>query len=154
PAADPDGPLQYLPLTGSVAGAGGQPLEGATVLAEGTKTGVFTDARGVFHLPVTAFFTPVVIRYPGSLTHTETPSNKDSVAVALDLPGPLEAIVVLPYDNHTSRKLSTATVFEVQDTTLQDAPVNNLLEALQGRVPGVSIRQYNGVPGSAFEVLL
>jgi len=148
-----DGDLQYAPLKGRVTDVGGGPLAGATVIAEGATSGVVTDSLGWFDLHVHSFHTPVTISYSGYNSHTGVLSNREIVSVALQLPGPLDAVVVLPYDQ-TTRRYSTATVFEVRDTLLRDAPVNNLLEALQGLVPGASIRQYNGVPGSAFEVLL
>jgi TonB-linked SusC/RagA family outer membrane protein len=147
------GDLQYAPLKGRVTDARGGPLAGATVMAEDAASGVETDSLGWFQLPVHSFYTPVTVSYAGYLPHSGVLSNRELVSIAMQLPGPLDAVVVLPYDQ-TTRRYSTATAFEVRDTTLRDAPVNNLLEALQGLVPGASIRQYNGVPGSAFEVLL
>ncbi|HVU95474.1 MAG TPA: SusC/RagA family TonB-linked outer membrane protein [Puia sp.] len=151
-----DGGLHYTPLRGRVTGAGGVPLAGATVVAAGGVPAL-TDEQGVFSLPVRSFRTLVTISFSGYVSRTEVLSNREEVNIALQLPGPLDAVVVLPYDppyGHTPRRFSTATAFEVRDTALGDAPVNNLLEALQGLIPGASIRQYNGVPGSAFEVLL
>jgi TonB-linked SusC/RagA family outer membrane protein len=155
-----DGFLHYTPLRGRVTGVGGQPLEGAVVSVDGAgvsfdgaAAGVLTNARGEFSLPVGRFVSAVTVSFTGYAPRTEILSNRIMASVVLRLPEPLDAVVVLPYSK-TTRRLTTATVFEVRDTSLADAPVNNLLEALQGRTPGASIRQYNGVPGSAFEVLL
>ena len=145
--------LHYTPLRGRVTGAGGHPLAGAVVVRDGLAAGVVTDDQGRFSLPVQSFRTTVTISYAGYVSSTVSLSNRIEATIGLQLPGPLDAVVVLPYDV-TTRRYSTATAFEVRDTTLSDAPVNSLLEALQGLVPGASIRQYNGVPGSAFEVLL
>jgi len=151
--ANGDGGLHYTPLWGRVTGAGGHPLAGATVVGEGLAAGAVTDDQGRFSLPVQSFRTTVTISYAGYVSSTLSLSNRIEANIGLQLPGPLDAVVVLPYDV-TTRRYSPATAFEVRDTALSDAPVNSLLEALQGLVPGASIRQYNGVPGSAFEVLL
>lgn len=148
-----DGSLHYTPLKGRVRGEDGQPLAGATIFLEGARTGVLADGQGDFSLPVTSFYSRVTISYAGYVSRTGNFSNRNEVDIVLRLPGPLDAAVVLPY-GQTTRGQSTANSFEVRDTSLQDGAANNLLEALQGWSPGVSIRRYNGVPGSGFEVLL
>lgn len=65
----------------------------------------------------------------------------------------LDEVVVAPYQ-YTTRRRTTANIFELKAEELSYLPANNLLDAMEGEAPGASIRHFNGVPASAFEVLL
>ncbi|UYQ94455.1 SusC/RagA family TonB-linked outer membrane protein [Chitinophaga horti] len=51
-----------------------------------------------------------------------------------------------------SQRLSTGSVASVDAKAIEKQPITNVLQALQGRMPGLSIVQANGFPGSAFAV--
>jgi len=80
-------------------------------------------------------------------------SNSDSAdaapaACALD-----EVVVQQPYEETTWGR-TAATVYTLRASEIALSPVNNFLDAMDGRMPGASQRRYNGVAGSAIEIQL
>lgn len=62
--------------------------------------------------------------------------------------GQLDQVQVVAYGT-TTRRLSTGNVTQVNAEEIAKQPVGNVLMALQGRVPGMSIVQTTGISGSA-----
>jgi len=54
----------------------------------------------------------------------------------------------------TTRALNTGNVSSISAADIEKQPVSNLLEALQSRIPGLSIVQQSGNPGSNFTIEL
>ncbi|QIH35958.1 SusC/RagA family TonB-linked outer membrane protein [Sphingobacterium sp. DR205] len=67
------------------------------------------------------------------------------------LNSPLDEVQVIAYGT-TSRRLSTGSVSKVQAAVIERQPVSNVLQSLQGRVPGLYISQSNGIAGSGINV--
>ncbi len=143
----------YLPLEGEILSSEGQPLEGASITVD-SVTVANTGAGGRFRLRVRSRTTTMTVSFLGYSSRTLTLNN--SFSHVINLPSSeytLDNVVVQAYGKTTSRLL-TGSVSTVNGPEVNSQPVENILGALEGRVPGLVIRQYNGVPGSAYGILI
>jgi TonB-dependent starch-binding outer membrane protein SusC len=143
----------YSSLDGRVQSSEGEPLEGASISVGGYPVQV-TAAGGLFRLPVKALRSVVTISFQGYSPQTVHLSNSGfHIIVMQPMASLLDNVVIQPY-GRTTQRLLTSAVAQVQGSEVESQPVGNVLEGLEGRVPGMTTRQYNGVPGSAFGVLI
>lgn len=128
---------QNIKVTGKVIDALSEPIIGASVQVSGTTNGVITDFEGNFSLGA----------QKGDILHI---SYIGYVAQDVKVAGPQTMKIVLKEDNEmleevivvgTSMKKSdlTGAVSSVSAKVLEEKPVTNINQALQGRVAGVLI---------------
>lgn len=67
--------------------------------------------------------------------------------------GDLDQVQVIAYGS-TTKRFNTGDVTTITAKDIQKNPVNNVLEALQGKIPGLFIQQVTGQPGGAFSLRL
>ena len=136
-------------VSGSVSDSDG-PLPGATIVVQGTNDGVSTDFDGNFSIQANAGDV-LEISYVGFQTQLITVSaNQDNISVTLVSDNELEEIVVTGYG--TQRKINlTGAVGAVTGEVLEDRPIVNLGEGLQGVIPNLNITIRNGDPTTAPE---
>jgi TonB-dependent starch-binding outer membrane protein SusC len=150
--AQPKIPL-YVPLQGRVLNTDGEALEGATVGAQGIPEQA-TRADGSFLLPVKSLQSSVTVSHIGYSRLTLNLRNDHSQEIHLrPAAGILDQVVVQAYGRTTTR-LATGSIVQVDGAEMTRQPAGNVLEALEGRVPGMTIQQINGVPGSAYHMLI
>ncbi|MBS1604683.1 MAG: SusC/RagA family TonB-linked outer membrane protein [Bacteroidetes bacterium] len=151
-------------IRGKVVNDQGRPLEDAAVMIKGGRKAVYTNKDGIFSLQA---YTGAVleISYPGytsmefTLTTLERPASLDKVlpagirflAVMQPSHNGLDEMQVIAYGK-ISKRFNTGSVTTIKAEDIAKNPVNNVLEALQGRVPGMLITQASGNPGSNFTV--
>ncbi len=139
-------------IRGRVVDENGQPLVGVSIRVKGTTRGTSTDGAGYFTLreegqPI------LIISYVGYQTRELAFSQAlQEIALAPDF-GDLDAVTVIAYGT-TSRRTSTGSTASITSEEISRAPVNNVLEALQGQIAGLDISPANGLPGSSFNVRL
>lgn len=138
---------QEIQVSGQVKDAeNGEPLPGATVTVKGTSTGTITDIDGRYGLEV-ADESTLVISFVGYESQ-EVKVNGRSVVnadLSLDLKS-LEEVVVVGYTTKKKKDL-VGSVSVVDMDELGKIVYANPLQALQGRVSGVTFTQ-TGEPGS------
>ena len=147
--------LQAQPATGVIRGLISDntgPLPGATVLIAGTQTGAIADANGRYRLTVA----------PGTYTLTVTfvgYARKEVKAVSINAGtervvdiqlgsgegNPLQEVTV-SYGRQRRREI-TGSVATLDASLLQDMPVQQFAQQLQGKIAGVSVQQSCGQPG-------
>src|SRR5690606_34414613 len=140
-------------VTGKVLDPDGNPIAGATVLVKGTKTGVKTDADGVFNINVPEANSTIVVSYVGYKVQEVSLAGRRSVTITLEPSDALEEVVVIGYGT-VKRKDLTGAVSSVKAEEIAMAPVANPVEALQGRVAGVDIARESGQANSGSSILL
>lgn len=143
-----------VPVHGIIHGLNGEPLAGATVSIKNMKVSVTTDAKGVFNIPAEAGQTLVItnIGYKPRLVVITTQNQRTLLYITLELSdSKLDEIQIVAYGT-TTKRLSTGSVTTIKSEEIARNPVPNVLQALQGRVPGMFIQQNNGQPGGAFTV--
>ena len=143
----------FVPLQGQVVGTDGQPLAGASILIDTTPVAT-TSATGGFHIRARSRTTTLKISYTGYSPRTVTLSNTGlHVIIMQAVSNTLEDFVVHSYGKTTRRRsMESVSGVNVSDTGPQ--PSGTIPSVLAGRIPGLEVKQYNGVPGSAYGFLV
>ena len=123
------------------------PVPGASVLIKGTTTGEMTDIDGVAKL--TAKDTDVlVVSFIGYRTIEVTVGTRSKIDVTLEVDSEqLEETVVVGYGQQKKASLTSA-IATVKSEDITSTKQTNLVSSLQGKVPGLQIRQQSGKPGA------
>lgn len=130
---------QTKTVTGKVADNEGDPVVGATIVVVGTTNGTTSDIDGSFSLDNVPNNGVLRISYIGYATQ-EIPVEGQSVIVvtmAEEIIG-LEEVVAIGYGVQRKSDL-TGAVVSVSSEDLTRQPVNNVFEAMMGKVAGVDI---------------
>jgi TonB-linked SusC/RagA family outer membrane protein len=143
----------YTPLQGRLLSSDGEPLEGASISIDSFPEGI-TGAGGYFRIPVRSHYTTVHFSFLGFSPRTLFLRNEPFHNIGLQSSAYLLDHVVVQAYGRTTPRLVTGSQSEVPGADVGNPPVENVLAALQGRAPGLDIRQYNGVPGSAYGILI
>jgi TonB-linked SusC/RagA family outer membrane protein len=133
-------------ISGTVLDEKGESVIGASVSVKGTTNGTITDIDGFFSLDVDENVT-VSISYLGFLTREIPVAGKSDFHIILkENTEMLDEVVVVGYGVMYKKDL-TGSLSSVGAKAMQDKPVSNIGEALQGRAAGVQIIN-SGAPGS------
>ena len=135
---------QNKQVTGTVTDEKGEPIIGATVVAEGTSAGTTTGGDGQFTLTVPANAT-LSISFIGYETQKVSVAGKTHIDVTLgeEATG-IEDVVVIGYG--TGKKIGSVigSVDQVKSEKIENRPSTNVVDALQGQVAGLQIMTGNG----------
>ncbi len=137
---------QAQTISGTVSDADG-PLPGATVVVQGTTTGVSTDFDGNYSIEAN---TGDVLEFSfiGMTSQTATVGSDAIINITLVASdNTLDEVVVIGYTTQTRGDL-TGSVGTVDVSEAIKTPVINAAELLEGRVAGVTVVN-SGEPGSA-----
>jgi TonB-linked SusC/RagA family outer membrane protein len=149
-------------ITGIVVNNDSQPLQSATITDKRTGKRSVTNTKGVFYLSV-AEGDVITVKYVGYLTQDVTITKKAFAQAKLKPLEPaltvnlspstssLDQVQVTAYGT-TSKRLNAGDITTITAKDIERNPVTNVLEALQGQVPGLFIQQVTGQPGSAIKV--
>lgn len=159
-SANVDGVLNRLPtedvsltdqlvqqaISGIVRDTIGNPLEGVSVLVQGTARGASTNAEGVFQITANAgdvlIFRNVGYR-PAELTVLD---DRRLEVVLVPTSSSLDEVVVVGFG--TQKKASvTGAIASIQTKEIKQSPAANLAVSLAGRLPGLTAIQRSGEPG-------
>ncbi|MEB2774103.1 TonB-dependent receptor [Algoriphagus sp. D3-2-R+10] len=142
---------QEVQVTGTIYDETGQPLPGATVLVKGTTTGTTSDLDGKYSISCPADGT-LVFSFIGYNPTEKVVGNQTVLDVNLipDL-ADLEEIVVVGYGTAKKSQL-TGAISSVGSKEIQELPITDARQALQGRAAGVDVTQPGSKPGSAPQV--
>ncbi|MFD1140513.1 TonB-dependent receptor [Larkinella insperata] len=140
---------QEIRLKGTVRAADGQnePLAGVTVVLKGTTRGTTTDGSGNYELTVPNASSVLIFSFVGYTSQEVTVGNRTAVNVTLNPDSKsLEELVVVGYG--TQKKVNlTGAVSQVQAKDLENRPLNNMSQILQGMIPNLNITFSTGQPG-------
>lgn len=136
---------QKVTVTGKITDASGQPVIGAAVFEKGTSNGAATDVDGSYSISVNAGAT-LVYSCIGYADATRTATSNGAINVTLDEDTTiLDETVVVGYG--TQKKVNlTGAVDVVTSEVLDNRPVSNLTQGLQGAVPNLQITFADGKP--------
>ena len=138
-------------VSGTVKDANGEPIVAASVVVRGTTIGVVTDLDGNYTLSVPANST-IVASCIGYSDQAVSYTNQGTVNFVLQEDALfLDETVVIGYQTVKRRDL-TGSVASVNSKQLSSAPVANVAQALQGKMPGVNIVSQDGRPGATMNI--
>ena len=147
-------PSQKITINGTVLNEQKQPVQGASIIIKGTKTGTVSDSAGHFSLTVQSNNTVLLISYVGYKTATYKVKKDDAPIIALKTGSEaLDEVVVIGYGTAKPEYEGTAS-----------APLS--LNAMQGKAAGLYVssrvmrkpetgvfydkKTYNSQPDSAY----
>lgn len=134
-----------ISASGTVTDAGGEPLVGVTVTDKDARHATITDIDGRFTLAVPAD-APLTFSYVG-FEPSRQAARQNMRVVMSPAVNELGDVVVVGYG--TQRKATlTGAVSAIGGDVLKDRNVASLSTALEGTMPGVTIQQTSGQPGS------
>ena len=135
-------------ITGTVNDEKGQPLNGVSVSIKGNANGTSTDASGKFSITVPNKQSVLVFSFVG-YDPLEVKASKTVFHITLNpSDNRMSDVVVVGYG--TQRKVSmTSAVSQISGKELTRRPVSSLEQALQGQLPGLTILDKGGQPGSS-----
>ncbi|MET0464901.1 MAG: TonB-dependent receptor [Chitinophagaceae bacterium] len=146
--AEPPAPLR---ISGQVLNDQGQPLSGASVIVKNKNTGTSTDAEGRFSIEAQPTDI-LVVSYVGFEAKEIAVNSRTSIDITLSPDQKSgEDIIVVAYGKVKKGDL-TGSVSQVKGADLSSFPTTNVLQALNGRAPGVRVMQNSGLPGAPVSV--
>ena len=137
---------QNLTVEGTVLDESGEPLIGVSVLVQGQGTGGITDIDGHFRIQNVKQGTKLEFSYVGYLTQVQVVKGRSMNITMQPDTKTLEEVVVIAYGQQKKVTI-TGAVSAVGGDELLKAPVANVANALQGKLPGISVVQHSGMPG-------
>lgn len=134
-------------VTGKVTDENGQALPGVTVIIKGQAVGAVTDADGNYRLPNVSADMVLQYSFVGMKTQEILVGAQTIIDVTM-LPESigLEEVIAIGYGVQKKSDVTGSTV-SVSAEELTSRPVNNAVEAMQGRAAGVDITS-NERPGT------
>jgi TonB-linked SusC/RagA family outer membrane protein len=136
-----------ITVNGIVKDEKGAPVPNANVVIKGTKTGVVTDASGVYSISVPNQKSTLVISNAGFQSQEVVVGNRTNVNFDLATAvNSMTEVVVVGYG--TQKKIDvTGAVSTIKGTALVKSPAMDMTNSLAGRVPGLVVIQQGGEPG-------
>lgn len=129
--------------------ANGQPLENASIFVKGTNIRTFTNNVGEFYVTSdTVLKNPEItaahIGYNNAVAQARI--NESNVLALKENKSKLDEVVVRGYQKR-SKEPTTGSSFVVTGKEVQNVPVANVEQLLQGKVAGLNIQNDTGAPG-------
>jgi TonB-dependent starch-binding outer membrane protein SusC len=136
---------QEKKVSGNVSDNNGLPLPGATVVIEGTTSGVSTDFDGNYSINAKVGDL-LAFSYIGYATQSLTVGASNTINVVLATDTNLDEVVVQAFRT-TSKATSNIASTTITAQTIESRPNASFVQTLQGQVAGLNITTSNGQPG-------
>ncbi len=132
----------------------GAPLPNVTIAVKGTTLGTFSNADGFFKLEVPKNGSVLVISSLGFITQELTVTGSTAnIELQASSTKNLDEIVVVGYGTKIKKDI-TGNIARVKGADVQNMPVTNLNQAIQGRAAGVFVESNNGKVGEGVKILI
>lgn len=142
---------QDITIKGEVRDQQGLPLPGVSVKVKGTSQGAITGANGSFLVKAPADAT-LTFSFIGYKTTEQSVAGKTTLNVTLaDDNNQLNEVVVVGYGTQTKKDLTSAIV-SVSSKDIENQPITNAVQAIQGKAAGVQVSSQSGKPGAGITV--
>lgn len=130
------------------------PVPGVSVVLKGSKSGTNTDADGAFKISIPEDNAVLVFSAVGFVTQEIAVGNKSVVDIVLASDQKiLTEVVVVGYGTQKKSQL-TGAISSVGAKEINEMPITNLGQALQGRAAGVDVTQSGSKPGTVPKILI
>ena len=134
-------------VTGTVTDESGKSIQAASVTIKGTTRGTVTDQNGMFSISASPG-NVLSVSSLGYISKEVTLGNEKNISIALTATNSeLSAVVVVGYGTQKRTEV-TGAISTVSGKTITELPVPSVQQALQGRVPGLTVTN-NGSPGTS-----
>ncbi len=143
-------------ITGKVtASENSQPLERAVIQEKGTSNNVLTDNAGNYSITLQQNNTTLVVSFVGYATKEVSVAGQQVINITLDASGStLNEVVVTAFGIKRELRTLGYASQEISSEQLTQSKQSNVLNALQGKVAGVTISSAGGGPGQGASILI
>ncbi|MBZ4675401.1 MAG: TonB-linked outer membrane protein SusC/RagA family [Anaerophaga sp.] len=139
---------QNMTVRGTVTDANGELLIGVSVRVENTSIGTITDVEGNYELQNVSPDALLEVSYVGMVTRTIPVDGRSIINIILqEDTKTLEELVVVGYGTQKKGNL-TAAISTIKNEDILTTTHTSLAQRLQGKIPGLQIRQNTGEPGN------
>jgi len=143
---------QQKSVSGKVTDSSGSPLPGVSIVVKGTTKGVITDANGSYSLTNVPENATLQFSFVGMKAQEIGVTGKTSLNVKMeDETVGIEEVVAVGYGTMKKSDV-TGSVGSVSSNKLVEQPSVSPIEALAGKIAGVSIYNGSGRPGGDFRI--
>ena len=140
-------------VTGTVSDSDGIPLPGATVLVQGTTTGVTTDFDGNFSINVSEGQS-LEFSFVGYETAVVTVGAGNVINITLSLGTQLEEVIVTSLGITREKRALGYAVSEVDEGQIEQRASGDVARVLAGKASGVQVTNQGGISGSGTSVMI
>jgi len=144
---------QQRTVTGTVLSADDEnPLPGVSIIVKGTAQGTITDIDGKYSIGVDSDETTLVYTFVGMASVEKVVGNRNVIDITLseDVTR-LSEIVITGYGQQLKTDV-TGNIAKISGEDIENMPVTNFEETLQGRASGVFIESSNGKLGQGIKM--
>lgn len=138
-------------VSGKIVDTEGNPLIGVSIAVDNGARGTMSDVDGNWKLeaPEGSLLT---FSYIGYNTHTLRVGSKDVYTVSMSEDNQLlDEVVVIGYGSMKRKDITTA-VSVVSTSDIDERPIVDAAQALQGKAAGIQVVQPSGAPGSGMSI--
>ncbi len=140
-------------VTGKVTDNAGKPLEGVTVQVKGTAITTVTKPDGSFSITAPSGKSVLVFSSVGYVLKEMPIANKNELNLSMNIAdNSLDQVVVIGYGAVKKRDV-TGAIAGINEKDIKSRPVDNALQAMQGKVAGVDIGS-NERPGEVATITI
>jgi TonB-linked SusC/RagA family outer membrane protein len=145
---------QNITVTGSVKDSNGESLPGVTVVIIGTTTGTISDMDGNFTLAGVPKDAVLQFSFMGMKTQEIPTDGRVAFRVIMEEDAiEIEEVIAIGYG--TQRKSDiVGSVSSISSKDLEKRAAVNIIDAMQGLAPGISVTRSSGEPGSSGDILI
>jgi TonB-linked SusC/RagA family outer membrane protein len=130
-----------------------EPVIGCSVYLKGSSTGTITDVDGMYEISAPSDGT-LVFSYIGFATQEVEVGGRKMIDVSLATDAvTIDEVVVIGYGS-VKKSNVTGSIVSVKPAELKTVPTTNVMESLQGKLPGVDITRSSGAAGAGVNVLV
>ena len=139
---------QSKKVTGVIKDQKGETLIGVSVKVKGTTMGVLSDVNGKYSLSIEGQKPVLIFSYLGYLVKEVATEGREVVNVIMsEDTKALSEVVVVGYGTQKKETL-TGAVAIIKGDAITTTKSTSVVSGIQGKVPGVLIRQQTGEPGT------
>lgn len=139
-------------ISGIITNDKGEPLPGVTVTEKNKSNAVTTDEKGYYSIRVGDENAVLVFSSIGYTNQEASVASRLSLNIIMMTANKsMDEVIVIAYGSATKRT-TTGAIQTINAKELQDIPVPQITQKLQGRLAGVQINQTTGRPGGGMQV--
>jgi len=135
-------------ISGTVTDQAGEPLIGSSILIKNTSQGTITDIDGNYTLEVPETANTLVFSYTGFETKEVEIGASNVINVTLEEGSTMLNEVVVTGYSEVQRKKLIASAAVVDEEAIENMPLPDINQVIQGRAPGVFVTAPSGQPGA------
>ncbi|HEV2481977.1 MAG TPA: TonB-dependent receptor plug domain-containing protein, partial [Puia sp.] len=144
---------QGVPITGTVLADNGTPLAGVTVAVSGTKRAAVTNEKGEFSIKANEGST-LLFSYIGYAGQKVKATAGMTVHLVAGESSQMGGVVVTALGIKKDQKALGYSVTQLSSTELMKNKNTNIVNSLDGKVPGVNITQFSGSAGAGASITI